>query len=633
MTMTPEDSPPPAALAATYLSHGWAPIPLEPRGKRPLLDWKPFQATTPTPADVWEWWAKWPDANVGLVTGAVSGLVVLDLDGLAAVEEFVRRHREAGEGPMALPVVRTGKGLHLYFKHPGGTVPNRARLLAGWDIRGDGGYVVAPGSTHESGAVYRFLPDCAPPSLVSDEAESVSELPLMPVWLSALLASPPAVEQPSDGALIPEGTRNDTLYRLARSLKARGLSTAAVEVAVRAENETLCCPPLPEAELATLIANALTQPDREDYGKEQGAPADPATAIKPVLRMTRLSDVSPEAVEWLWPGYIPAGKLTLVVGDPGTGKSYMTLDLAARLTAGKPWPDGASAAPVGDVLLLQAEDGAADTVRPRFDLLGGDPSRLNLIEAVLLEDGKERAFSLDQDVERMRLVLASGAVRLLIIDPLTAYLGKADSYKDADVRQVLTPWAKLAAETGVAIVAVMHLNKKLDNPALYRAGGSIGFMAVARMALAVGRDRKDPERRLLVPIKTNLTQPASPMAFRLTEQGVGGWAPADDVDPETVLSGGAAAGGPRPAVKLPAAMAWLQGALKAGPVSIHWLKEEAKRLGHSWPTVERAKDHLRLDLKHGSGGVRLWALPITGVPISTSVGVDDEESPHHQHLP
>src|SRR5262245_30091703 len=367
--------PSPVELAvATYLSRCWAPIPIEPRGKRPLVDWKPFQQTLPTLADVREWWTKWPDANVGLVTGAVSGLVVLDLDSLPAVEEFVRRHQAAGAEPMTLPVVRTSKGLHLYFKHPGGTVPNRASLLPGWDVRGDGGYVVAPGSTHETGAVYRFLPDCSVPSpSLCDEMGIGEVLPPLPAWLAALLASPPLPAHPADDdAVIPEGQRNDTLYRLARSLKARDLSDDAVAAAVRAENEARCSPPLPDDEVEALITSGLTGADRLDYGKEQGAPVDPAAAIAPVLRTTRLSDVEPEDVQWLWASHIPASKLALVVGDPSIGKCSMTLDLAARLTTGKPWPDGAPAVPVGDVLLLQAEDGVADTVRKRFDNAGGD---------------------------------------------------------------------------------------------------------------------------------------------------------------------------------------------------------------------------------------------------------------------
>jgi len=463
------------------------------------------------------------------------------------------------------------------------------------------------------------------PSLC-DEMGIGEVLPPLPAWLAALLASPPLPAHPADDdAVIPEGQRNDTLYRLARSLKARDLSDDAVAAAVRAENEARCSPPLPDDEVEALITSGLTGADRLDYGKEQGAPVDPAAAIAPVLRTTRLSDVEPEDVQWLWASHIPASKLALVVGDPSIGKSSMTLDLAARLTTGKPWPDGAPAVPVGDVLLLQAEDGVADTVRKRFDNAGGDATRLRLIDAVC-KDGSEEWFSLESHLEHLRPLLAGGTVRLLIIDPLAAYLGKADSYKDADVRRVLAPLVKLAAETGVAVVAVMHLNKKVDFQALYRVGGSIGFMAVPRVVMLVTTDQHDPERRLLRQPKNNLAAKPGVMAFRITEQGLR-WAPADDVDPNEALEGPAVAGGQRSAAKTHAAMVWLKEALKAGPVPVHQLKEQAAQLGHAWPTVERAKGSLRLELQRAPGGTWVWALPISE-SINTSAG-DDEETTHH----
>src|SRR5262245_19863279 len=100
------------------------------------------------------------------------------------------------------------------------------------------------------------------------------------------------------------------------------------------------------------------------------------------LIATRLSDVEAKEVSWLWPNYIPCGKLTLLIGDPGVGKSFVSLDLAARVTSGGPWPDGAPGVPPADVVILQAEDDPADTLRPRFDALGGDPARVTLIQAV-----------------------------------------------------------------------------------------------------------------------------------------------------------------------------------------------------------------------------------------------------------
>jgi hypothetical protein len=262
---------------------------------------------------------------LGIVTGAVSGLVVVDLDGEDAVREFVSRTSGV---TFTMPIVRTARGAHLYFKHPGRMVPTRACLLPGLDIRGDGGFVVAPGSVHESGAVYRFLGDSG----------NVEPAP-MPDWLLKLLDTPPSIDtQPSDAAVIPEGQRNETLYRLARGLKARGLVQAEILATVSAMNATRCRPPLPEAEVSQLVANALTQPDRPGFAERPtehqetetaGSSHEPedddpiARALGDTIRSTRLSDVTPEEVSWLWPGYIPRGKLTLLIGDPKVGKSYL----------------------------------------------------------------------------------------------------------------------------------------------------------------------------------------------------------------------------------------------------------------------------------------------------------------------
>jgi len=131
--------------------------------------------------------------------------------------------------------------------------------------------------------------------------------------------------------------------------------------------------------------------------------------LKGRINVTRLSDVKPEEVSWIWPGYIARGKLTLLIGDPGCGKSYLTAAITARLTTGKPWPDGAPGVPPADVLLLQAEDGLADTVRPRLDALGADPYRVIAIRAVAQgPDSERRSLSTRMRVCRARPVNAAG---------------------------------------------------------------------------------------------------------------------------------------------------------------------------------------------------------------------------------
>ncbi len=163
------------------------------------------------------------------------------------------------------------------------------------------------------------------------------------------------------------------------------------------------------------------------------------TAPTPVLELVRLSEVEPEPINWLWPGRIPKGKITLIAGHPGLGKSQVTVSIAAIVSSGGIWPVDEIPADVGNVLILSAEDGIADTIKPRLLAAGADTNRIEAIEAVRAGD-QRFPFSLKRDLELLRDTEAS----LLIVDPLAAYMGGVDSHKDADVRTFLAPLSDFA---------------------------------------------------------------------------------------------------------------------------------------------------------------------------------------------
>jgi AAA domain len=270
----------------------------------------------------------------------------------------------------------------------------------------------------------------------------------------------------------------------------------------------------------------LLEPGRMRHARLNGSALPPRVAavrpeqVEPAadsgqgLIITRLADVTPQPVTWLWRGRIPLGKLTVGAGDPGLGKSLLGIDLSARITLGAPLPGSDAAGPAGDVILLSAEDGAADTIRPRFDVAGGDASRVHLVEAVN-DGGSERPFTLAQDLSLLEPVVAERRPRLLIIDPLSAYLGDRDSYKDSDVRALLAPLAALADRYQMAVLAIVHLGKNEQRRALYRALGSIAFVAAARSMLAVAQDPDDKGRRLVAGGKANLSGEAAGLAYRV----------------------------------------------------------------------------------------------------------------------
>jgi hypothetical protein len=264
------------------------------------------------------------------------------------------------------------------------------------------------------------------------------------------------------------------------------------------------------------------EPDAYEYtrnGHDRGS--EGVSAVLDGPHGILLSEVVPEPVRWLWEGRIALGKLNLVDGDPGTGKSAATTDLAARVSVGKPWPDGAPCK-AGGVVILSAEDGLADTIRPRFDAAGGDPLKVVALSTVPDAEGNERQIAIPDDLNVIEVAIERVGALLVVMDPLMAFLpGEVNSHRDQDVRRALAPTAKLAERTGAAIVVVRHLNKATGGNALYRGGGSIGIVGAARSGLLIAKHPEDDSRRVLASIKSNLAAPAPSLVFGLssTEEG------------------------------------------------------------------------------------------------------------------
>jgi putative DNA primase/helicase len=345
------------------------------------------------------------------------------------------------------------------------------------------------------------------------------------------------------------------------------------------------------------------------------------------LMLRCAADIIPKPVEWLWPGRIAVGKLTLIAGEAGLGKSQILSGIAASVTTGGPWPCGEGGAPLGSIVILSAEDSTADTMVPRLMAAGADLKRVQFVTAVRdRRSNGYRAFNLQSDLELLdREIRRLGDVRLVGVDPISSYLGpKIDSHANAAVRSVLEPLGEMAERLRVAVVAITHPPKGTGTTAINRFIGSIAFVAAARAAYMVTRDPGDDTRRLFLPVKNNLAPLGKGLAFRLKERIVGGpdsvtaasaivWDVSRlDISANQALLAADSGGDNREKPASTEAEEFLKCVLGNGAVPSNEIRNEARAAGVSWPTVRRAKDRLAIEArKTGMDCGWVWALPKT----------------------
>ena len=246
-------------------------------------------------------------------------------------------------------------------------------------------------------------------------------------------------------------------------------------------------------------------------------------------QLIKMSEIQSQEVAWLWYPFVPYGKLTIIQGDPGDGKTTLVLNIAAKLSKGNGLDSGMNLSKPVNVIYQSAEDGLADTIKPRLEQAGAD------CENILVIDESMKSLSLID--ERLEEAVIRTKAKLLILDPIQAYLGGGmDMNRANEARDMTKKLAALAEKYQCAIVLVGHMNKAAGNKAAYRGMGSIDFFAVARSVLLVGRVEGDPSIRAVVQIKNNLAAFGHPKAFALSEEGFR-WLGDYEITADEVLGG------------------------------------------------------------------------------------------------
>jgi putative DNA primase/helicase len=336
------------------------------------------------------------------------------------------------------------------------------------------------------------------------------------------------------------------------------------------------------------------------------------------------ANIAPERVDWLWPARIARGKHTCIGGEPGDGKSQLTVFITAVITSGGDWPCGEGRSPIGNVIILSAEDGAADTIVPRLMAAGADRRRVHLVSAVR-DDDRRRAFSLQRDIEALeRKIEAIGDVALVIIDPVSSYLGKTDSHKNGEVRGVLEPLSEMAERLRVAILSVTHFSKGSTGntmKALHRFIGSIAFTGAPRCAFAVVADAQN-SRTLFLHAKNNLAARPQGLAYRLEqcivgepESGIVASRIAWDSEPVSITADQALAAeagcNAETRTAKAEAMEFLRAALADGPVPAIEINRMAREHGLASKAVRSAREALGVKIERdgfGPGSKSLWSI-------------------------
>ena len=586
--------------AIEYAKQGWAVFPLLQNDKIPIETGGFHNATTDL-VTIEKWWTKNPNYNIGIATGSRSGFFVIDLDDNTKKENakvkldgkavFKKWCEDNYITPRATIVSKTGGGgTHLLFKLPNDTeIRNKTGLMSCIDIRGDGGYIVAPPSIHKSGTKYQWATSWTKENINEPNKEFID------FALGKFGKHERAEAYKAPQSEIYEGSRTETLFKLVSSLVFKGLSDEAIKAAVKEENEIKCSPPLTDQELEREVFPAI---DRyRNSPKVEYNNSTKSFSSKKVfsLDLSVLSETEEKEAEWLITDYIPKKQITLLAGDGGSGKTTIWCAIAAAISSGKPSffdihiPKEFIQTEGQKVLFFSAEDDVSCTLIKRLKTSGAKLENLNYIG---IED--ERFKELNFNSEFLANIIEEYKPALCIFDPIQAFI--PDNVKMSErnaMRHCLNPLIALGKKYGTTFLIVVHTNKRSGAWGRNRLSDSSDIWDIARSVLIVG-DTTEKSIRYVSHEKSNLGRQGETILFSIENGKLETKGTSDKKDKDYVR---AADYSKRQAPQREEAKTEILTILENGDIETKDLTNNLKAMGYSTGTIQRAKSELSAEGK------------------------------------
>ena len=611
-----------------YARRGLRVFPCKPRDKVPATAHGCKDATT-DPAQIGSWWDGTYLYNVGLATGG--GLVVLDVDinhsaGKYGDETLAELEAQHGPLPETWMCLTGGGGVHYYFACDDPALTVGTGFAPGLDYRGAGGYVVAPPSLHDSGREYEWEAAHTPAN---------TALAPLPDWLHSLMLEgrkqAPRTRTEAAPEKVQEGGRNDTLYRLACSLRGKGLGEAGITAALLEENRERCIPPLPAAEVEK-IAKSAGRYERGGSGHAlnwdgTAEPSHRADSPDQLFSLFKpLSEYQEEEAEWIVPGWIPKGQISLIAADGGIGKTTLWCHIIAALSSGSACildPPGFTREPM-KITFMTTEDSVRKKLRKKLRLAGADMD--NIITPDFAMDRTGLLRSLNFGTEEMDRVLRYLKPVLCIFDPVQGFTPpKVNMGSRNEMRDCMAPLISIGEDIGTTALIVCHTNKRKGAYGRDRIADSADLWDISRSVMMAGFT-EDQGVRYLSNEKNNYAPLQETILFTIDADGqIHKEGTSWKRDREYVQGAEISKAAPVREDCKAFILQTLEDAEGAMPTAT--LEEAAKAAGYSFASVKRAKRELKAEgvVKYfhtGGNSDRVWHMQLVSPEGFTEVSED-----------